>query len=143
MKSLLTEWRKFLSEKESYRDRKEALRAVVSPFAKSISDEYEIDLWMSSGTPGDEYSKSIVNLDSIVVPKEKRGSGLGTKAMNKIIDWADENDYIIALTPSKDFGGSVPKLKKFYKGFGFKSNLGRNKDYRSREAMIRYPGGKR
>ena len=92
---------------------------------------------------GDEYEPHIVPIDSIVVPKEKRGQGIGSQIMERLIDWADENNYILGLDPSSDFGSSVTKLRKFYGRFGFVRNLGRKKDYRTRLAMIRYPGSKR
>ena len=129
MKKLLTEWRKFLSEEKD--------------FDELMRDEYGVELWMRAPRGGDEYVRPYVVLDSIVVPEDKRGQGLGSKVMQRVIDWADDNDYIISLTPSKDFGGKVTRLRKFYSEFGFVRNLGRNKDYRTREAMIRYPGGKR
>jgi len=78
-------------------------------------------------------------LSSIVVPKELRSTGIGTKTMQDIIDRMDREGAIIALTPDTAFGGSKGRLIKFYKRFGFVPNKGRNKDYRFRETMIRYP----
>ena len=59
--------------------------------------------------------------------------------MNKIISYADAEDKVIQLTPSKDFGGSVPRLIKFYKRFGFVENKGKNKDYEISHSMYRLP----
>ena len=84
-------------------------------------------------------SGDLMDLYSIVVPKDKRGQGLGSKVMKEIISWADQNDIIISLTPSGDLGSSVSRLKKFYSGLGFKLNKGRNKDFRTQNTMIRYP----
>ena len=79
-----------------------------------------------------------INLSKIVVPKESRGSGIGTKAMEDLIRYADENKKRIVLTPSKDFGASsVARLVEFYKRFGFVENKGRSRDFSTREAMIR------
>lgn len=85
-------------------------------------------------------------LSKIVVPKELRGTGIGSKKMRELVDKADNEGAIIALTPDTTFGASSKgRLIKFYKGFGFVPNVGRNKDFRYRETMIRYPkssGGK-
>lgn len=70
---------------------------------------------------------------------DERGQGAGSAYMQKLTDYADRNQKQIALTPSKDFGGSVSRLRKFYKGFGFVENKGRNKDFTTQESMIRYP----
>lgn len=78
-----------------------------------------------------------LTLSRIEIPKEQRGSGIGTKAMQKIIDFADANGKDIRLTPSKDFGASsVSRLKKFYKEFDFVNKP--KSDFSSRETMIRY-----
>ena len=84
-------------------------------------------------------SNDLLDFNKIIVPKEKRGQGVGTKVMKEILRWADGNDIIIALTPSSEFGSAVSMLKKFYAGLGFKANKGRNKDYRTQNTMIRYP----
>lgn len=86
-----------------------------------------------------EYPNGILELSKIVVPEESRGKGLGSVAMEKIIKYADDNDKIIALTPDDAFGGSKTRLIKFYKRFGFVMNKGRNKNYSTRELMIRNP----
>ena len=59
--------------------------------------------------------------------------------MNDLIDYADTNGQIIALTPSKDFGGNVNRLIQFYKRFGFKMNKGANKNFEFRDTMLREP----
>jgi hypothetical protein len=60
--------------------------------------------------------------------------------MLEIKRWADKNNMMIALTPSKDLGGSsVARLKRFYGQFGYKSNKGRNKDFRVMETMVYDP----
>jgi GNAT superfamily N-acetyltransferase len=78
-------------------------------------------------------------LSKIVVPKELRGTGIGTKTMQDILDRMDREGAIIALTPDTAYGGSKGRLIKFYKSLGFVLNKGRNKDFRFRETMIRYP----
>ena len=102
---------------------------------KSIESKYEnknVDLRI--------YEKNkFITLSKIVVPKDKRGSGIGSEFMNDIINVADTKGKIITLTPSSDFGGNISRLKKFYKRFGFVENKGRNKDYEISDTMYREP----
>ena len=83
--------------------------------------------------------KKDINLSRIVVPKEMRNQGVGTQVMSDLSEYADSLGKRITLTPSSDFGGSVPKLKAFYKELGFVENKGKNKDFSTREAMYREP----
>jgi predicted GNAT family N-acyltransferase len=80
-----------------------------------------------------------MELGQIVVPKDRRNEGVGTKAMKTILAFADMNKKTISLSPSTDFGGTKSKLIKFYKRLGFVENKGRNKDYEISEAMYRLP----
>jgi GNAT superfamily N-acetyltransferase len=84
-------------------------------------------------------SSGALTVHKIVVAKEKRNAGLGTNAMHLITQHADKYNNNIHLTPSNSFGGNVNKLKTFYKRHGFVDNKGKNKDWSSRESMIRYP----
>lgn len=84
-------------------------------------------------------NKSSLILSRIIVKEECRGQGVGTNIMNDLIDYADTNGQIIALTPSKDFGGNVNRLIQFYKRFGFKMNKGANKNFEFRDTMLREP----
>ena len=76
-------------------------------------------------------------LDLVVV--KTQNAGIGTKIMRDICSYADKQRKTIILTPSKDFGGSIPRLIKFYKEFSFVENKGKNKDYEISEAMYREP----
>jgi GNAT superfamily N-acetyltransferase len=78
-------------------------------------------------------------LSRIIIKPEARGSGVGSKIMEDLINYADKNKQIIALTPSSDFGGNKNRLVQFYKKFGFKHNKGQYKSFEFRDAMIRYP----
>ena len=78
-------------------------------------------------------------LSKIVVPKELRGTGIGTKTMQDILDRMDREGAIIALTPDTAYGGSNGTLIKFYQSLGFVPNKGRNIDFRFRVTMIRDP----
>ena len=80
-------------------------------------------------------------LDKIVVSTGQRGRGLGTTVMNLVTAYADANGIRMSLTPSADFGGTVSRLRTFYKRCGFVDNAGRNRDFSTRQAMLRDPIG--
>ena len=95
---------------------------------KNLETEYNIDLDLF------EYDTYFI-LSRIELKKEDRNQGLGKEIMDKIIDYVDTTNKDIYLTPSKDFGAtSIKRLTNFYKKFGFK----KNKDYVTRESMVRY-----
>lgn len=95
---------------------------------QNLEDELgiELEVWNN----GD-----YLELGKIIIPKSSRKNGIGTKALNKLIKYADNIGKDIRLTPSTDFGGtSTARLEKFYRKFGFE----KNKDYRYRDTMVRY-----
>jgi GNAT superfamily N-acetyltransferase len=76
-----------------------------------IDPEITLEVW-------EEDDKMV--LDTIVIPKESRKQGIGTRIMRMVCDYADNAQKPIYLTPSTSFGGtSVNRLKEFYKHFGF------------------------
>ncbi|ATI36442.1 hypothetical protein CPI83_30055 (plasmid) [Rhodococcus sp. H-CA8f] len=77
--------------------------------------------------------------DKIIVPAGQRSSGTGTAIMERLIGIADANYLRVTLTPSGDYGGSVTRLRPFYKRFGFVENSGRNKDFETKQTMLRDP----
>lgn len=97
----------------------------------------------SQGLKVDAYynpNKNSVSLSRLVVPKESRGQGIGSKAMQDLINFADEKQALMELSPSTDFGASsVNRLKDFYSRFGFVPNTGRAKDFSISESMYRKP----
>lgn len=80
---------------------------------------------------------SEIVLNKVIVPKESRGTGIGSDFMVDLTRYADNQGKVISLTPSADFGGSKARLTEFYKRFGFVENKGKNKDYEISEAMYR------
>lgn len=81
-----------------------------------------------------------LDLSRIEVPKDQRGSGIGSSVMQEICDYADQQNKKIYLTPSKDFGASsVSRLEKFYKEFGFVKKP--KEDFAVRHTMVRMPAG--
>ncbi|THJ32423.1 hypothetical protein E8K88_12040 [Lampropedia aestuarii] len=79
----------------------------------------------------------IVTLSKIVIPEAARNSGVGSELMQSLVDYADAAGKHVALTPSEDFGGSKPRLKSFYKRFGFVENKGKGRVFQTMEAMYR------
>jgi len=115
--------------------------------AKQMAETYN-PIGMISKTLANKYpnvaldiaeSPKAIDLSRIVVPQELRNQGLGSSVMQDLIDYADSTGKQVRLSPSSDFGGSPTRLNKFYKQFGFIDNRGRNKDFTTRETMIRSP----
>jgi len=111
-----------------------AMQGIKTPkdFVTYIKQENpEVKFYLS----GNE--DSFVVLDTIVIPKGNRKSGVGSKIMSQLVEVADKNGWQLALTPSDSFGSSKNRLEVFYRRFGFVKNSGRNKDYATMESMIR------
>ena len=105
-------------------------------FESVIAEALDSHLGKKHGVELDVYEyPEYLEIHRIVVPKEKRSEGIGTKVMNDIITYAKKNKKDVFLTPSSDFGGSKGRLIQFYKSFGFKDNKGGTRDFRSKESM--------
>ena len=108
--------------------------STISDVIKPYKD-MGLDIFISASK-----DKLELNLSQIVVPKEMRNQGIGTKAMQDITNYADQTGNRITLTPSTSFGAtSVDRLKNFYKQLGFVENKGKFKDFSTRETMYREP----
>lgn len=103
---------------------------VKENIENSLQSKYKVDLDVY------EYPTHL-ELRRIVVPQDKRGQGIGSKVMNDLIKYAQSNKKDLFTTPDSSFGGSKPRLVQFYKSFGFKDNKGSNRDFRSKETMVR------
>jgi len=86
-----------------------------------------------------------IQLSLMVIWPEYRNKGIGSKVVDMICRFADEQAVKIVLTPAerRDHFGTTSKsrLIRFYRRFGFYLNKGRNKDYRISDTMIRRPLG--
>lgn len=79
-----------------------------------------------------------IKVHTIRVVSTFRNQGIGTSIMKKLGKIADKYKKQIVLTAGgMEDGMSTPRLKKFYRRFGFVANKGRNKDFRFTESMIR------
>lgn len=106
--------------------------------ADSLINKYNIKLSLIHNKRNNS-----LEIGKIIVPKENRNKGIGSKVVSDIIKYADKNKMTIALDPSTDFGGNRNKLISFYKRFGFVMNKGKNKDYEFTNEMIRYSNVKK
>jgi len=113
----------------------------LDDFTAMLRSKYKPqDLWLyRSGDP----ARNLIILDSIVISKDQRKQGIGSKIMQEITDYADMNELRIGLTPGSkdDHHGTTShgRLVKFYKRFGFKQNKGRHANYSISAGMIRNP----
>ena len=116
----------------------EDLDNKVRAWAKTVEQELGLDHFDVWPTRPDT-----IRLNLLVVPKNRRKEGLGTKAMEALTQFADANGLRIVLSPGhKDDGHgttSRSRLVRFYKQFGFTENKGRNKDFTVSDGMIREP----
>ncbi|WP_298015324.1 hypothetical protein, partial [uncultured Aquabacterium sp.] len=87
-------------------------------------------------------SGDTITLAKIVVPEDARSTGMGTSAMQTLVDYADRTGKNIVLSPSADFGGNKARLTNFYRRFGFIENKGRNRAFTVSEGMYRPGPGK-
>lgn len=89
------------------------------------------------------YDHSLWTLHDLVIPKEIRNQGQGSRFMERLVEYADQQQATIVLSPAERGDGkgttSKSRLVEFYKRFGFELNKGRKKDYRYSELMYRRP----
>ena len=89
------------------------------------------------------FSNGTIRISSIIINKASRKSGVGSSVMQDIVNFADQHNYRVTLTPANrdDHHGttSTARLIKFYKKFGFVQNKGRNKDFTISDSMYREP----
>lgn len=114
---------------------KESSAEFISEKLKKKFPEIK-QLWLT------ERGNDIV-LDTIIINKESRNKGIGSKILEELCEYADQNHSRILLTTGvkDDHHGTTSsnRLKKFYKRFGFVENKGRNKDFSVKYNMIRNP----
>jgi GNAT superfamily N-acetyltransferase len=76
-------------------------------------------------------------LENLVVPSPKRRKGLGSDVMRRLTEAADQENWILLLTPDSVYGIPRHKLELFYRKFGFV----KNSSAVSTETMLRSPQG--
>jgi len=121
--ALKSEWWTFGEEAKQGGEAKPS-NEQISDFAEATKAKHglqALSMFMSAANH--------LRLDTIIVPKEKQGQGVGTAAMKDITAFADQHDLPMSLTTGqrdKHHGTtSSGRLKTFYKRFGFVENKGR------------------
>lgn len=105
-------------------------KEVKKSFADTLEEKHNLEKLNIA-----ERDDSLV-LNMISVKDKKQG--VGTKAMQDIINYADEQGKRIELTPEKIEGTtSKARLINFYKKFGFVENKGKNLNPEISESMYR------
>ena len=79
-----------------------------------------------------------LRINQLFVPPDKRGKGIGSRAMKGLGTYADIQNKRITLNQAPD-PGKKAKLAKFYKSHGFEKNSGRKRDFTTRDTYIRNP----
>ncbi|MEA4834958.1 MAG: hypothetical protein VB133_07485 [Anaeromusa sp.] len=109
------------------------------PDIKEFADKIKADLGLSRFDL--YFSRGGLELSNIEVASDARKAGTGTKAMNALIQYADQHGMRLLLTPDVAGNGrgttSKARLVKFYKRFGFVENKGRNADHTVSHGMYR------
>lgn len=117
------------------RESSERINEQINPTnVNEIKDKYKDKTDYLVLNEDDNY----INLKNVVVKKELRNQGIGQSFLNDLINYADENDKIITLTPTSEFG-TKEKLKKWYKNNGFVENKGKNTDFTISDTMYKKP----
>lgn len=99
--------------------------------------------WQAAGVDGAiSENGDKITLSKIVVPEDNRRKGVGSTAMEQLVQYADATGKHIVLSPSADFGGNKRQLTDFYKRFGFVENKGKNRAFSTTETMYREAPGK-
>lgn len=132
-------------EQPAFAGQSESSSGQTTPNARSQSDsniqptlEDIKSGWKDRGITANLFeNKGVITLSRIVVPEGQRDQGIGTQAMQELVDYSDANGKHIALSPSADFGGNKKRLIGFYKRFGFVENKGRNRAFSVSESMVR------
>lgn len=69
-------------------------------------------------------------LNKIYVVPGHRCQGIGSKGMNLLCKYADNNNLYLLLDPVLDYGAtSITRLKKFYRRFNIFNNKGKTKRF--------------
>lgn len=130
---------KTLSENNRYNELKELLDSlnIDKPMTNtndtsSICKEYGLSKLEFSIN---KRNTDVINVDMI----ESAKPGSGTSTMKDICKYADDNNKILALSPTAQFVGekNYVRLVNFYKKFGFRETTHKDNKY-THCKMIRY-----
>jgi GNAT superfamily N-acetyltransferase len=82
-----------------------------------------------------QIDRASFGLRCIAIDEARRGQGAGSRVMNAITRFADEEQLRMSLTPSDAYGGTVERLHEFYRRFGFVENA----DFTVPDELMREP----
>lgn len=99
----------------------------------------DIKAWAAESGLDADLTERTGEVEINMLRSENQGEGVGSEFMRRMGEWADRNGARLLLTPEKVGNTSAPRLKAFYKRFGFVENKGRSKDFSTRAGMIREP----
>lgn len=112
--------------------------STVAPFYKDIRDKFPLSRFGLGIHESD--GKRWLEISMIEVEKEKRGQGIGRQVLSYITETADENNWILTLSPDQKVDGyDEDRLAKLYMEYGFVWNSKKNKLSGSNDQMVRYP----
>lgn len=108
---------------------------LVITFLEAEARERSINVFLSSAA-----RTRVIHMARLIVPKEARGTGVGSLWMDVLTTMADAAEATVTLDPSVDYGASSrARLVAFYRRFGFVENRGRTRDDALFAAMYRRP----
>ena len=109
-------------------DMKKKLEALRQSLLQAYPQIRHLFISASSKMGPGNVPQNVLTIDNIEIKPEFRKQGIGSKIIDTIKKFADDNGMIITLSPEPQ-RGYKKKLDQFYKGHGFKYNTGRHKDY--------------
>ena len=130
LRGWLLSYKKYDGLKEDVRTKTK----MVKEFADSILKKFpvkDIKLFYYPITANED----VIMLNYLEVNKTHKNSGIGSRIMEDLIKFADNQSFILTLDTTDKFGSSTSRLKEFYKRFGFKEN----KEKRFNKEMVRMP----
>lgn len=110
--------------------RVERLRAMtpnfIRQFERSISTRFPGTIlwstWHEKGAHLSSLVRATLAIHRIEVEQSQRGQGIGSQIFHSLFLLADQEQFDITLTPSDQFGGKIPKLRRWYRRLGFTTN---------------------
>ena len=103
--------------------------------SKLLCDEYNLDAIVLR--LDDKFHNNLDYISIDIIKAKRRNKGYGTKFLNDLCRYADNNNKILTLTPVEYFNVDKSTLIEFYKKFGFVHITKR--DIHTKNTMIRYP----
>lgn len=102
---------------QSMNKQEELFETIVPEFLDKLTEKYKkYDLYLAMSY---SFSRRGLEISHIILPEIHRNKGIGTKIMNEICQFSDQNGISIYLSPTEIDSTPTDILMKFYKKFGF------------------------